>query len=370
MQRTIENLGAALATATALLATVGLAQLAHAQGECSGGACGTPYESGGTQCTEGECVCEGGICVAGSILIANTDMGDTYQYADDFDIDGWEDEFDNCPFAVNADQIDADGDGFGDACDNCPGYQNAAQSDADGDLLGDACDEDADNDGLVNALDSCPLIPNPGQLSDPASDDSDGDRIGNVCDPDDDNDGLLDAADPCPLLADVSDRNDDRCDRDGDDDGIPDSIDLCPLFASDDNGDGDGDQIGDACDGDLDNDGVPNLIDNCRTQPNPGQLNADRDGFGDACDPSFCFVVDSPDSGRCLNPAGRFFGRPGPDVQIAVGELYRLRIFTNRPGAPTQFAWKVVKAPAGVDAHIENPAGTVAYSSPWEFHYQ
>ncbi|MCK5796748.1 MAG: thrombospondin type 3 repeat-containing protein, partial [Deltaproteobacteria bacterium] len=81
---------------------------AQAAGECTGGACGTPQTSGG-----GGCGCGGG-----SILVNNTDLGDTYQYADDYDNDGWEDDTDNCPFNANADQADADGDGAGDACDN------------------------------------------------------------------------------------------------------------------------------------------------------------------------------------------------------------------------------------------------------------
>jgi len=336
-----------------------LTQLAHAQGECSGGACGTPYESGGG----GGCGCGGG-----SILINNTDMGDTYQYADDFDIDGWEDDFDNCPFAVNADQADADGDGFGDACDNCPSMSNVEQYDADGDMLGNGCDSDADNDGVLNTVDSCPLVPNPGQVAAAAADDPDGDHLGNVCDTDDDGDSVLDVSDPCPLIAGI-DPSVAGCNNDADSDGIPDSLDNCPFVASDNIGDIDGDLMGDACDPDLDNDGVPNTIDNCRTQANANQLNADRDGFGDSCDPSFCFVVDSPDSGKCLNPASRFFGRPGPDFVVSVGEVTRLRIFTNRPSAPTQYAWKVVKSPAGADVSIEHPSGMVRQSTPWEFHY-
>ncbi|MFH1807467.1 MAG: thrombospondin type 3 repeat-containing protein [Pseudomonadota bacterium] len=331
---------------------------AQAQAECGGGACGTPYESGG-----GGCGCGGG-----SILINNTDMGDTYQYADDFDIDGWEDDFDNCPFAVNPDQADADGDGFGDACDNCAGHANPEQFDADGDMLGNACDDDADNDGVPNNIDSCSLVPNP--VQDPAFDDNDLDGRGNVCDDDDDNDGLPDVSDPCPLLAGVTDPNNDLCDRDADDDGLPDSLDLCPFVASEDNNDNDMDGLGDACDADLDNDGVPNLLDNCRLTPNSNQLNADRDGFGDSCDSSFCFVVDSPDQGRCLNPTGRFQGRPGPDLGVVTGERIRLRVFTNRPNAPTQYAWKVTASPAGSSFDVENPAGTVNTSSPWEFHYQ
>jgi hypothetical protein len=336
-----------------------VANLAFAQGECTGGACGTPYESGG-----GGCGCGGG-----SILINNTDMGDTYQYADDFDIDGWEDDFDNCPFAVNADQSDGDNDGFGDACDNCPGSANIEQFDADGDMLGNECDSDADNDTIANTVDSCWLVPNSGQSVDPVADDSDTDGRGNVCDTDDDNDGLVDTADPCPLLAGVTDPTNDLCDNDSDDDGIPDSIDVCAFVASENNADTDRDMLGDACDPDLDNDGVPNAIDNCRTQANATQLNADRDGYGDDCDPSFCFVVDSADNGRCLNPAARFYGRPGPDLAINVGEEIRLRIFTNRPDAPTQYAWRVSKSPAGAAFEVKNPTGTVSSSTPWEFHY-
>ena len=76
--------------------------LSHAQmGECAGGLCGTPTQTGGG------CGCG---C---SVLIAQTDLGDTYQYSDDYDNDGWEDDFDNCPFSANGDQLDGDGDGFG-----------------------------------------------------------------------------------------------------------------------------------------------------------------------------------------------------------------------------------------------------------------
>ena len=45
-------------------------------------------------------------CGCGSVLVAMTDRGDTYQFADDFDGDGIEDDFDNCPFLSNWDQDD------------------------------------------------------------------------------------------------------------------------------------------------------------------------------------------------------------------------------------------------------------------------
>lgn len=329
-----------------------VSQAARAQAECGGGNCGTPYESGG-----GGCGCGGG-----SILINNTDMGDTYQYADDFDIDGIEDDFDNCPFTVNPDQGDGDGDAFGDACDNCAGAANLSQADADGDRMGDACDDDADND-TKTGNDNCPLIPNPDQ----ANVDSDG--LGDMCDADADDDGTPNVSDPCPYLAN-NDRLDARCNPDTDGDTIPDALDLCASTASDSNGDNDNDSIGDACDLDLDNDGVKNSIDVCPNKGDSSQLDADQDGHGDACDSTFCFVVDSAADGKCLNPADRFHGRPGIDAQVITGQELMLRIFTNRPNAPTKYTWKVKSAPSGADYEVKYPTGTVTTSTPWEFHYQ
>src|SRR5512137_2169730 len=120
-----------LVALVALVALVSGTALAQSPGECSGGLCGTPNESGGG------CGCG---CGCGSILIANTDLGDTYQYADDYDEDGIEDDFDNCPFVPNRDQSDDDGDKVGNACDNCVKLANNEQLDTDGDKLGDACD--------------------------------------------------------------------------------------------------------------------------------------------------------------------------------------------------------------------------------------
>ena len=92
--------------------------------ECAGGGmCGTPEQSGG-----------GGGGGGGAILVNMTNRGDTYQFGDDFDADGIEDEFDNCPFRANIDQNDGDGDGVGDACDLCPVLADSPPS----------CIEDAD----------------------------------------------------------------------------------------------------------------------------------------------------------------------------------------------------------------------------------
>ena len=102
------------------------------------------------------------------------------------DADHEGDVCDNCPNTPN-DQADADGDGRGDTCDNCSSTPNPGQENADGDLSGDVCDNcvaipntsqaDGDQDGVGNACDNCPTDPNPDQA------DGDGDGIGDVCDP-------------------------------------------------------------------------------------------------------------------------------------------------------------------------------------------
>lgn len=106
--------------------------------------CGTPEQSGGGG---------GG---KGSVLIANTDLGDSYQNADDYDDDGIEDPSDNCMRAYNPQQLDSDADTIGDMCDNCIGTWNLYQDDADVDGIGDACDDDIDGDGTLNSADECP----------------------------------------------------------------------------------------------------------------------------------------------------------------------------------------------------------------------
>lgn len=319
-----------LMIALVAMATLLVAGYASAQtpGECSGGLCGTPATSGG-----------GCGCGCGSILIANTDLGDTYQYADDYDEDGYEDDQDNCPFVPNRDQADRDGDKIGDACDNCPDISNADQKDMDGDGVGDVCDPDKDGDNVL-ADDNCPEVYNPKQLDD------DNDGTGNACDKDYSGVG-----------------------EDTDGDGINDNVDLCPEVASTNNSDTDGDGIGDACDSDRDGDGIINDRDNCKDVYNPDQADADHDGKGDACDDDgFCYKVDG--TSTCMDPTKAFTVYAGSEKSIGTGNKVKLTFWANRKNTAIKYSWSVDKRPDGSNATISNPQGSTAVSTPYMYHYQ
>jgi len=353
---------AALSAALLLVSTAAFAD--EGGGECSGGLCGTPKTSGGAPCVAGNCA--GGGCGGGSILIANTDEGDTYQYADDYDEDGIEDDFDNCPFVDNKSQLDGDGDKVGDACDNAPNKPNPDQLDTDGDGIGDVEDPDIDNDGLLNPKDNCPLISNLDQV------DTDTDALGDACDDDDDNDTVLDIDDNCPLVSNPMQEAPEAlgsplCDRDSDADNIADAKDNCPQVANADQADLDGDKLGDACDPDIDNDLVMNLTDNCPKLTNADQSDVDRDGKGDSCDSRFCYVVNG-DEKNCLDPTD-VFQVYSPLSRARTGEAFRLRLFANRQNTPMRYKWIVEKRPADSTATVRNPQGAVRGSTPYEYHY-
>ena len=349
-----------------LLVGIALPAAAQAPGECTGGLCGTPDESGGAPCVG---VCAGCGCGCGSILIANTDLGDTYQYADDFDEDGIEDDFDNCPFVANMDQADADGDLSGNACDNCPNASNEIQLDADGDMIGDACDSDIDGDLVENMLDNCPNMPNATQVN------TDADQLGDACDPDIDNDGWMNIEDNCPFVANAdqldTDPNHfgDACNSDLDNDGVQDFVDNCPQVANSMQANADGDMMGDLCDADMDDDGLLNASDNCPEVINGTQGDADRDGMGDVCDSNgYCFVVDS--TANCLDPASAFSVYAGADRKLSTGESSPLMMWANRENRAIEYEWTLVERPAASSATVKHSRGSSTISTPYNYHYK
>ena len=332
------------------------------------GACGTPNMSGG-----------GGGGGGGAVLIANTDLGDTYQHADDFDDDGIEDPQDNCPRIRNVDQLDQDGDGFGDMCDNCLAVNNPLQLNKDSDSFGDLCDLDIDGDEVDNNIDNCPEIHN--LLVNGKQPDLDNDGIGDACDDDIDGDGLPSLSDPCPMNKDITTPDESQlsvCFPDADGDGVfdvaPDGIELvdnCPSVYNPDQLDLDGDLKGDRCDDDIDDDGVLNLSDNCPEVANAledgKQLDSDRDGLGEACDNRYCFVVFG-DQDNCLDPQESLQVYT-PSFLVETGNETRLRLFANRENQMMEYSWRVVSAPKGASLAVANARGVVETSAPFEYRY-
>jgi len=334
-------------------------------GECVSGNCGTPTQSGGG------CGCGCGC----SILVAETDRGVTYQFADDQDGDGVEDDFDNCAFISNFDQSDADGDQVGDSCDNCAASANALQGDVNLNGIGDACDTDADGDQIPNTTDNCALVPNPSQAN------NDGDTEGDICDTDDDNDGILDTQDGCRLIAGTAASS--ACDDDPDADGKINNNDNCPEATNGDQSDIDHDGVGDACDNDADGDGRENFRDNCVYVANAGQVDADNDGAGDAgnyntngqyesCDNKECFVVDraayatmsqSEQAASCLDPSHAFeirlalSGSNDPS-HLVEGDVIEVRVFSNRLESVTHWTATFSTQPAGSNSTLDNAQGS------------
>ena len=321
------------------------------------GECGTPEMSGGGNTGGG-----------GAILINNTDLGDTYQSADDYDDDGVEDSYDNCPRKPNSEQFDSDGDGVGDLCDNCRNTHNQNQWDLEGDGRGDLCDTDMDGDSVLNHVDNCLRVYN----ADQADIDEDGD--GDACDQDIDNDGLDNLVDPCPMH--VGDPTEDAewCSPDIDGDGVPDygfNADNCPGVYNPFQYDTDLDTAGDACDPDLDGDTVLNLQDNCNGVFNVEQTDADRDGRGDeGCDDHFCFVVFG-DEENCLDPEDGYRVY-SPNISSTTSDTIRLRLFSNRGNLENialEYTWAVKSRPGGSRVTVKEPIGITTQTSLFEHVY-
>ena len=316
------------------------------------GECGTPEMSGGGQA--------GG----GSVLINNTDLGDTYQSADDYDDDGVEDSYDNCPRVPNSEQFDSDGDGVGDLCDNCRDIDNQNQWDLEGDNLGDLCDPDDDDDGVNDEDDNCPRVYNTSQ------DDLDNDGEGDACDDDLDGDGEPNLTDDCPRRPGETGQfyTEVVCFPDSDGDQVPDvgeDPDNCPGIHNPSQTDTDSDGRGDSCDPDLDNDGVLNNVDNCPDVFNFEQIDLDRDGKGDdACDDKFCFVVYG-DEENCLDPESVPVVY-SPSLTMNTGETSILKMFTNRPDEKLVYRWSVKERMLGDKARVVNHTGSSEESSLYE----
>jgi MYXO-CTERM domain-containing protein len=344
MRRIISGIAVAL---TSLL--IALPAAAQSPGECATGNCGTPNNNGG-----GGCGCGGG-----SILVNNTDIGDTYSTSDDYDADGFEDDFDNCPFIANRDQADRDSDGIGDVCDVCAAVANKDQLDADGDGIGDVCDPDADNDTIASAQDNCPLVANKDQA------DANNNGTGDACDADIDGDGLLNAVDPCPYDPSANA----TCDDDHDRDGIKDKTDNCMSVYNPDQGDADTDGTGDACDADADNDTIPNSRDNCRLVDNPDQKDSDHDGLGDKCDTVFCFVASKNPGAACLDPKSVFTVTAAPAAKAVTGQPVTLAMYANRENVAVKYVWTVSKQAPNADDTVSNPRGSLSVISVYEAHF-
>ena len=224
----------------------------------------------------------------------NNTGGNTSQ-SNDTDMDGFDDIVDNCPYLVNADQVDLDGDGYGDLCDS-----------------------DIDGDGVINSMDDC-LNGDSNWISVATTDyDSDGCQDSSE-DLDDDNDGVLDANDDCQNgnmnwtstnedKYEATDYDYDGCqdiseDLDDDNDGVLDTNDSCTpqhdgswfvanFFASSPENDYDSDGCHNLEDLDADNDGVFDNSDSCPKGDlgwtSTSANDADTDGCRDATeDPDF-----------------------------------------------------------------------------------
>jgi hypothetical protein len=224
-------------------------------------------------------------------------------------------------------QIDTESDGIGDACDNCPDALNLDQVNTDGDAFGNECDDDDDNDERTDSADDCPLDPRI-QTFDPALHaDTDGDDIPDLCDGDRDNDGLANYADNCDLVANGDCTVDlEHCDTEPPNDALSDSEKAACEARCDVDGDGsvsagelatafqanhDGDGGGDACDPDDDNDRV---CDPGGASPSHGCVILSTGPDFAPLDPLRCGDEDADGCDDCAYGFGPMRGNDGPDL--------------------------------------------------------
>jgi len=160
---------------------------------------------------------------------------------------------------------DDDGDGIQDEADNCPWASNPMQEDADQNGVGDACEGDADGDGTADAADCMPYNPFVHPEAPEQCDLLDNDCNGEV------NDGL-----PNPMG--IYEWFHSCYQFDADSDGVVDSADNCAGLKNPDQKDIDQDGVGDACDQDIDGDGIPNAED-CAPE-----IGAAFQGAAEVCD--------------------------------------------------------------------------------------
>ncbi len=225
-------------------------------------------------------------------------FNDNRFYNSDIDRDTILNDYDNCPFVYNKDQVDSDADFVGDECDlnnevknfhekdsdkdgvgdsedNCLSLYNPQQLDSNADKKGDLCSDD-DKDGVIGYLDNCINVKNKDQA------DINVNSIGDACEFDKDEDGVFDGFDNC-----ITSPNPNQIDEDNDD--IGDICDNCNYYNPrqiDKNNDG----VGDRCEEekrleqDRDSDGILNEDDNCQDVINFDQKDKDKDGIGDKCD--------------------------------------------------------------------------------------
>ena len=252
----------------------------------------------------------------------------------DQDLDGVDDDVDECPeLAEDRDgfedsdgcpDFDNDNDGAPDAEDRCPG----GVEDLDDFEDEDGCpDLDNDRDGVPDESDACPLTW--GERSSQAE--------ANGCPVlDTDGDGILDTQDRCPRLPEDRDgfEDDDGCpDMDNDQDGILDTDDRCPAAAgpASSNPRWNGCQVPD-----KDGDTFDDETDKCPAEPETWNGIDDADGCPDRGGAWLARVQNTPSGPAILVRRPIQFAGPAgaPDLDpVSIGTVRAIAAELNRnPG--------------------------------------